>query len=267
MEPIYRISIVTIVLNQKEEIADTIESVLSQESIELEYIVIDGGSTDGTLDVIEKYRHRIQHFRSGPDGGIYHAINKGVAIATAPIVGLIHCGDLLKPGSLAAVCSAFYHNDPDVVYGDIEISEQLGQKCIRKLYKADHRLLKRKMTIFHPSTFVKKNIYEIIGGYDTQYRSAADYDFFLNLFMEGYHFLHVPYIMAIFTAGGFSEKNYKLSKSENYRIRVNRIGKLHAIFYWIESTLSHAFFSYRKKILTGLMGTGNFNRLKLFLKR
>lgn len=262
-----RISIVTIVLNQKDLIAATMESALSQENVALEYIVIDGGSTDGTLAVIEQYRDQIQHFHSDRDGGIYQAINKGIGCATAPVVGLIHCGDFLMPGALSEVCNIFYQSYPDVIYGDIEIAEEVGVKFVRTQHKADHQLLDKRMSIFHPSTFVKKSVYETEGVYDTQYRSAADYDFFLGLFLKGYRFLHIPKVFAVFSAGGVSEKDFKQAKSENYRIRTAKLGKTAAAVYWIKSTLGHYFFSNRKKIITGLIGANNFNRLKIFLKK
>lgn len=262
-----RISIITIVLNQKDSIAETLESVLDQKNVSLEYIIIDGGSTDGTLEIIESYRDKIHSFITGPDGGIYKAINKGIAIASAPIIGLIHCGDKLKPDALLEVCKTFYESNADVVYGDIEIVEFIGQQYISKKYSANHIQLKKKMSIFHPSTFVSKNIYDNNGGYNTCYQSAADYDFFLNLFIRGYKFVHVPKVLAVFAAGGFSEKNYKLAKCENYNIRFNRLGYSAAVLYWISSTCSHFFFSTRKQILTKLIGINNFNRLKLFIKK
>ena len=205
------ISIITIVLNGKILIEETILSVINQKFLNLEYIIIDGGSTDGTLEIIEKYKGSIYKIISEHDGGIYQAINKGISLCNHSLVGLIHCGDRFASDTLSIVYSTFLNINSDIYYGDIEILEEEDDDYVSKFEIADHTLLKNKMSIFHPSTFVKLSVYKNFGFYDCKYQSASDYDFFLHLYLQGYKFVHVPLILATFRSGGISGKNFKLS--------------------------------------------------------
>lgn len=256
------ISVVTIVLNQKDLIRQTIESVLGQKDINLEYIVIDGGSTDGTVEIIESYSEFITHFVSEHDGGIYQAINKGISFASNPLVGLIHCGDFYENDVLKIVCDEFTKTKADIIYGNIEIIEEVGNEVISHFPVANHKLLKNKMSIFHPSTFISLKAYKEFGLYDTSYRSAADYEFLLRLFMNKCHFSYIPQVLAGFRAEGLSSKNFKLSLNENIRIRSKLISKWSAFQYRITTSGVHYLFSIRKKIIKSLIGETNFNKIK-----
>ncbi len=106
-----KISIITIVFNGKSQIEQTIKSVIEQDDVEIEYIVIDGGSTDGTVEIIKSYIQYINYFVSEPDGGIYQAINKGISLASQPLVGLIHCGDFYRKNVLKTVYNEFINKN------------------------------------------------------------------------------------------------------------------------------------------------------------
>ncbi len=249
------ISIITIVLNQKSLIEETIKSVIIQKNdVNIEYLIIDGGSTDGTVEVINSYNKYIDHFVSEPDGGIYQAINKGICMAKYQYVGLIHCGDCYKPGALLKVYNAFYSSNADIVYCDIEKKEEKGNDFIITTHTADHKYLEKKMSIFHPSTFVKLSVYKNIGVYNTEYKSAADYDFFLRLFKENVTFIHLPFAASTFRSGGISSKNFKLSFKENYKIRHKQLDFIAAFIYFCKTIVMHSIFSIRKKIITRLIG-------------
>ena len=113
-----KISIITICLNRKNEIKSTIESVLSQKHRNIEYILIDGGSTDGSSKIINSFSKEIDHIISEPDNGIYSAINKGLKIATGEVIGLLHAGDLFYDDNvLSRVQKYFLDNEPDLIYG------------------------------------------------------------------------------------------------------------------------------------------------------
>ena len=256
------ISIVTIVLNGNLLIEETILSVIKQDNIKIEYIIIDGGSTDGTLETIEKYINYITHIVSASDGGIYQAINKGISLASYPLVGLIHCGDSYVPNSLFTVYRIFKQTNADVIYGDIQFKEQLNDKYFLKTFVSDHSRLHLGMSIYHPSTFIKLNVYQEIGGYDFTYRSAADYDFLLKIFLQKRYFVHIPQVLAVFTYGGLSGSNFKLSLKENYRIRKNQIGLKSALLYTSRTSLIHVIYSFRRLIITSIIGKDNFNKLK-----
>lgn len=256
------ISIITIVLNGESLIEETIQSVILQKNVDLEYIIIDGGSTDGTLNKISKYQDRIDLVISEPDKGIYHAINKGIHLAKYPYVGLIHCGDCYRTDALSKVYKTFNRTNADVIYGDIEIKEEKYEDFIVSTYLADHKYLKNKMSIFHPSTFVKLSVYKNFGVYNTEYKSAADYEFFLKLFLQNAIFVHLPFVLATFRSDGISSKNIKLSIKENYKIRRNVLGLFAAVKYFYFTIITATFYTLRKKIITGLLGEKIYFKLK-----
>jgi glycosyltransferase involved in cell wall biosynthesis len=260
------ISIITIVLNQKSLIEGTIKSVICQKNINIEYIIIDGGSTDGTLEIIDKYKKYINTIISEADGGIYHAINKGISLATYPLVGLIHCGDCYVEDALSKVYKVFQEISADVIYGDIEIKEKNGKEFILRKSIANHKMLRKCMSIFHPSTFVKLSIYKEFGVYNNEYCSAADYDFFLRLYLQKFNFVHIPVVLATFRSGGLSSKKYKLSLNENYQIRKKHLGFISALSYTMATICTHSFYSVRRFIITLIIGEKLYFKIKRYIK-
>ena len=256
------ISVVTIVKNGVEYMEETILSVVNQENVRIEYIIIDGGSTDGTLEIIEKYKDQIAHFVTGSDGGIYQAINKGISFSSYPLVGLIHCGDSYAPNVLALVYDTFKKTDASVLYGDVIIKEVEGGNVYLKNYIADHQRLGTKMSIFHPSTFIKRKIYLELGLYNVSFRSAADYDLLLSWFIKGVDFFHIPHVLAVFRSGGLSSTNFNLTVQENFKIRRRQFGLKRAVSYVLKTVLFHYYFSFRKAFFIFIFGKNKFTLLK-----
>jgi glycosyltransferase involved in cell wall biosynthesis len=257
-----KISIITIVFNGKSQIEQTIKSVIEQEDVDIEYIVIDGGSTDGTVEIIKSYSQYINYFVSGPDGGIYQAINKGISFATRPLVGLIHCGDFYEKNVLKIVYNKYLKTGADIIYGNIDIREEVGNNVISHFPIADHLMLRNKMSIFHPSSFISLETYQKFGLYDVSYRLAADYDYLLKLFVNGCHFAYLPEVIAVFNAEGLSSKGFKLSLKENTEIRTKYNGRLNGFIYFLKKTVSNFYFSSRKQLITFLIGENTFNKIK-----
>jgi glycosyltransferase involved in cell wall biosynthesis len=257
------ISIVTIVLNQRDLIEKTILSVLSQESVQIEYIIIDGGSSDGTLEIINKYSDKIFKLISEPDEGIYDAINKGISLCSCSIIGLIHCGDTYKSNSLSRVYLDYLQNDSDVLYGDIDIEEDLGSKKITFSAKAEHKMLLNKMSIYHPSTFVKLASYKRYGVYDVTYKSSADYELFIRLFLQNCTFHHINQSLATFNKNGVSSTNHLLSIKENARIKNKYFGVFNAFSYLMFSISSHFYFNARKQLFIKIFGQEKYFKLKM----
>lgn len=256
------ISVITIVLNGNSLIEETILSVIKQDNINLEYIIIDGGSTDGTLEIIEKYKGSINKIVSERDGGIYQAINKGISLCSNSLIGLIHCGDRYKSNALSIVYKTYLETDADVLYGDIEIREENENDFILKYLIADHRFLTKRMSIFHPSTFVKLSVYKNLGLYNCDYKTASDYDYFLRLFLQGYKFVYVPFILTTFLFGGISSQNFKLSLKQNYQIRKKQLGIISAISYKLSTITIHLFFKFRKVLIISIIGRNKYFKLK-----
>ena len=256
------ISIITIVRNGVEHIEQTIQSVISQKKVGIEYIIVDGNSTDGTLEIIEKYRSEIDIIISETDNGIYDAINKGIRHATGCLIGIIHCGDFYAPDSLLKVYNKYKEAEGDVFYGDIEIMEEYKTDYILNYGKANHKLLIKRMSIFHPSSFIKHSIYKSFGSYNQNYKSASDYDFFLRLFLQDYKFVYIPYRLAFFRSGGMSSNNFKLSLRENYQIRKKHLNAKKALSYVLLMLFNHSIFTLRKVLIVLIISEDKYYKLK-----
>ena len=201
-----KISIVTIVRNNVSQIGETIDSVLSQEYPDLEYIVIDGASTDGTVGEIEKRREGLACFVSEPDRGIYDAMNKGIARATGDVIGLINSGDRYLPGALKLVEKSFAGRDLDnsIFWGDV-IYEKKGRV---RGFRPENRY--RGAFAPHPSMFVPRRVYERIGVYDTSFRLLGDYDFMYRAVNHcGVDVIYVPEPVAFYREGGAFRPEYR----------------------------------------------------------
>lgn len=259
------ISIITIVLNGETFIEGTILSVIEQKKVNIEYIIIDGGSTDGTLKKISIYRDRINLLISEPDKGIYYAINKGISFAKYNLIGLIHCGDFYEPNVLSVISDEFQRIKPDVIYGDVKIIEQLLGKTLTRYSKSNHNFLRKRMSIFHPATFISRECYDKNGVYDANYKIAADYDLFLHLYLKGVTFHYIPMALANFRGGGVSGTMFKLLFRENFIIRKKHLGILYACFYAITKIPVHLFYNFRKSFIETIIGKRTFMKLKRYI--
>lgn len=228
-----KISVITAVYNNHATVADAIESVLAQTYGEVELIVIDGGSTDGTLDVLRQYTNKISKLITEPDGGIYDALNKGLLNASGDVVGFLHSDDVFADTEvLAKVANTFCNSKTEVVYGDlVYVRKDTPDNEVRYWTAGEFACgkLRRGWMPPHPTLYVRRNLYEQIGMFDTQYRIAADYDFMLRLLsIEGLCVTYIPELFVKMRLGGESNRSLKnlLKKSrEDYVVmRRNRIG-------------------------------------------
>lgn len=200
-------SIITITFNSREYLEETIISVITQEFTELEYIIIDGGSTDGTLEIIRGYANADSRIRwiSEPDDGIADAFNKGLRMARGEIVGILNSDDRYLPGALARVAEAVgTHADCDIFHGDMLRLD--GEKVLFRLVPADvESSIWHEMPLNHPATFVTRRAYERVGGFDAAIRIAMDYDLLLRLYKSGCRFHNIPHSLAAMRYGGASD--------------------------------------------------------------
>lgn len=211
-----RISIVTVVLNGAAHIERAIRSVLDQGYDNVEYIVVDGGSTDGTLDALRRYDDRIDHWVSEPDEGIYHAMNKGISLATGELIGLLNSDDDFLPGALASVASAYrpYRDRSVVITGRWNVlfhGRDLG-------ITLSPSMKFRSLRICHQATFIPKRVYETHGVYDTRYRYSADLEMVLRLYAAGLEFLPLDSTLVNYRAFGASGRNYRRTGREQSEI-------------------------------------------------
>jgi glycosyltransferase involved in cell wall biosynthesis len=224
------ISIVTIVYNNVATIEKTILSVLNQTYENIEYIIIDGGSTDGTVDIIKKYDKQISHWISEPDKGIYDAMNKGIEEATGKWIGFINSGDRYHTDTVIDDIFKNEHNE-DVLYGDTLMHYQLVDMI---LAPHDLKEIKKHMVFSHPSSFTRTQLAKKYK-YDIKYQIAADDNFFYQLFELGYTFKYLPICISFFdrTDRGISKANSKLARGESDIIRGKTINLLWNIKYYI----------------------------------
>ena len=176
------ISLITVVYNAQNTINTCIDSVLRQKFNNIQYIIIDGGSTDDTLKIINSYKDKIQILISEPDNGIYDAMNKGIQLATGEVIGTLNADDYLADENvLMDVASAFASHQFDILYGDLDFIEPNG-KIIRKWRSGKYKtgMFNRGWMPPHPTFYCKRELFEILGGYKLDYGSAADYELMLR---------------------------------------------------------------------------------------
>jgi glycosyltransferase involved in cell wall biosynthesis len=230
-----KISIITAVLNGRSTIADALDSVLAQDYADIEFIVIDGASTDGTLDIIQRYPGRLAHLVSEPDRGIYDALNKGLRLATGEVVGFLNADDCYADHRvMSRVAAALADPTVDACYGDLfYVRKDEPNHVIRRWQAGPYhpRLLARGWMPPHPTFYARRAIYQRLGGFDIDYRIAADYDCMLRFLGAGrVTCAYIPEVLVKMRLGGVSNRSLHnlLQKSrEDYRaLRRNRVGGL-----------------------------------------
>lgn len=230
-----KISVVTAVYNRKNTIAQAISSVQSQSYSNLEHVIQDGASTDGTLDVIESLNASRTLLESKRDAGIYDAINKGISRTTGDVIGLMHSDDFFaQKDVLSLVAKAFCDPDVDGVYGDLDyVSATNENKIIRKWHSGEYSRSKLKQGWMpaHPTLYLRRSVFDKWGLYDTGFSIAADYDAMLRYLVKGQIKLaYVPEVLVKMRVGGESNRSFNriIAKSrEDYlAIRRNNVGGL-----------------------------------------
>jgi glycosyltransferase involved in cell wall biosynthesis len=194
-----RFSIVTPSLNQAEFLERTIRSVLDQDYSDLEYFVMDGGSTDRSAEIIRRHESRLAGWACEPDQGQAHAIEKGFARSTGAVLAYLNSDDAYRPGALRAAAEAFQaHPEADLIYGDVVFVDAAGRPLVLDVLPRFSRSdLWRVCVIPQPAAFWRRRLWESVGGFNREFTFAFDYDFFLRAATLG-RFLHVPRLMAEF---------------------------------------------------------------------
>jgi len=219
-----KISIITAVFNSFHTIEDSLRSVMNQTYRNVEHIIIDGGSTDGTLKVVEKYGKNIYNIISEPDRGIYDAMNKGIRAARGDIIGILNSDDLYADESvLETVAKTMSDSNVDSCYGDLVYVERDNTEKVRRYWKSGDFHMKRFRRGWmppHPTFFVKREVYEKCGLLNIDFPLAADYELMLR-FLYKYRIStkYIPQVLVKMRTGGTSEPGMYTVKAllENYR--------------------------------------------------
>ncbi len=215
-----KVSIITACYNSATTIEDTIKSVVNQTYPNIEYIIVDGESTDGTIEIVNKYKEKISKISVAKDGGIYFALNKGISLATGDIIAFLHADDFyLNNNVIENVVTCFRKNKVDSVYGDLLYVDSVDtDKIIRYWKSGEYKFNAFKFGWMppHPSFFVRKEVYEKHGVFNTTLRSAADYEFMLRaLHCKKISVAYLNKVLVKMRVGG------KSNASINNRVKAN----------------------------------------------
>lgn len=234
-----RVSIITVCKNAQDTIERTIKSVISQDFKDIEYLIIDGASTDKTLDIINNYQEKIDTIISEPDKGLYYAMNKGIERSKGEVIYFLNSGDMLfKTNTISNVIKAFGENNVDIIYGDIALyNPDQPQKLIIRSQKDINNFFLCHDTIYHQSIFAKKNIFVKYGEFNTLYKLSADYEWILRLFIKyKVSNFYLDQTVAKFLRGGLSFNEIESFK-ERFKILPLYFNFLQVIFngflFWL----------------------------------
>ncbi|MDP3673070.1 MAG: glycosyltransferase family 2 protein [Telluria sp.] len=232
------ISVITAVFNRASTLGESLRSVQAQTWPGVEHIVIDGGSTDGSLEVLAQHRDGIAQMVSEPDKGIYDALNKGIRRATGDVVGFMHADDAYaSPDALRRVAEAFENPAVGAVYGDLVYVNKDDASRVVRYWRAGqyHRQrLTHGWMPPHPTFYVRREHYQRLGGFDTRFRIAADYDNMLRILWAGQvQAAYIPRVLVRMRTGGTSNRsllNIVQKSCEDYSaLRQNGIGGLQGV--------------------------------------
>lgn len=219
-----KVSIITVTYNSAETIEQTIQSVMSQDYPNIEYLIVDGGSNDTTLEIVNTYANKISKIISEKDEGLYDALNKGIAMASGDIIGFIHSDDFYTDaGVIQRYVDAFVKTGCDAVYSDLYYVDKNNTDKIIRTWKSG--TYTKSSFLFgwmppHPTFFVKKEIYQKYGVFNTTFKSAADYELMLRLiFKNKIKLAYLPYFTVKMRVGGKSNLSLKNRLFANHEDR------------------------------------------------
>jgi glycosyltransferase involved in cell wall biosynthesis len=233
------ITIITAVYNNCAHIEDCIKSVLSQSYPHIEFIVIDGGSTDGTLNIIDKYKSQISCVKSESDKGMYDALNKGIKLATGNVIGFLHSDDFFyNQDVVSQIVKAFENNNIDGLYSDLQYVDKNNTNTVIRFWKSkpyNFQMLRIGWMPPHPTLFLNSKVYQETGSFNLKYKIAADYDFMVRVLKNtNYKFEYLPIIVTRMRVGGASNKSiqnvFKKSWEDYLIIKRNKIGGFCTLF-------------------------------------
>lgn len=216
-----RITLITVTYNSEKYLEECIKSVMAQTHKDIEHIIIDGASTDATFLILKKYDKHIAKWISEKDSGMYDALNKGMAMATGEVIGILNSDDILaSPDVIATIAECFAKNQVDSIYGDLVYVNPLNTHKILRVWKGYEY---RRMNFVygwmpaHPTFYVRRELIEELGGYETHFYTAADFEFMARyLFKYRISSHYIPTLIVKMRAGGQSNNGI------NSRLRANR---------------------------------------------
>lgn len=209
-----KISVVTVSFNSCNTIGSTLESLRNQTDQNFESIVVDGNSNDGTQDIIESYKDVVTKSISEPDDGIYDAMNKGIAMASGEFVSFLNSDDAYLPNTISTVRK--HAELGSIIYGNMKKERWFNDNRYTRIEIPKLEAMPKTMGIFHPSVFVKRELFAKYGQFNTNYKLASDYHWLLGAYLEKETFTYVDEVLSVFRIGGVSNvscQSYKEAAS------------------------------------------------------
>jgi glycosyltransferase involved in cell wall biosynthesis len=208
------VSVITAVRNGLNEVVRTMDSVREQTFPRLEYVVVDGKSSDGTTQYLRSRHSEIDVFQSQADSGVYDAFNKGLKLATGDIIGYLNAGDVFAHRrSLENIMTRFQDSSVDAVFGDVAMTSRTDLDHVLRKYKSNKFKPERMKYGFmpaHPTLYLRRSIYETVGRYDTSYQIAGDFEFSLRAFLNHrIRFAYIPETLVKMPVGGLSTRGWR----------------------------------------------------------
>ena len=243
-----KLSVITIVYNNVSDIERTLLSVLNQTYANIEYIIIDGASTDGTMDILRSYESRLSRLISEKDAGIYDAMNKGLLEATGDYVLFMNSGDEIYAFDTVEKVFAS-HPDADIYYGETEMFDESWESLGQRRHKAPENFtwkdFKYGMSISHQAIYIRK---AITGPYDLSYKLSSDIDWILNAAKKAKKIVNTRMYVAKYLVGGMSKKRHRQSLIERFHILSKHYGLIPNLFHHfvIAGKLGYYFLKHRR---------------------
>ncbi|NNC82980.1 MAG: glycosyltransferase [Flavobacteriales bacterium] len=238
-----KVSLITVAYNSAATIADTIQSIAAQDHPDIEYIIIDGGSTDGTMDLVKNAKS-VTKYLSEPDRGLYDAMNKGVALCTGDIIGILNSDDVYQDGQVISDVVRMFDEQPiDCVYGDLVYVDPEDLSKVSRYWKSGEYHRKAFLNGWmppHPTFFTRRECYKTFGAYDLQFKTSADYELMLRFMFKNHcSTAYLPRILVRMREGGQSNENL-----------INRIrGNKEDRQAWVKNGLNPRFYTLTMKPL------------------
>lgn len=233
------VTVITVVFDGVGHLRGAIDSVLAQTYPNLEYVVVDGGSTDGTIEILRAYDRHIDYWVSEPDKGIYDAMNKGIRVSTGALVGILNADDRYTPYAAERAVRAL--SDPKIgyCYGWLRLVDSNGHDCGLAKPVPRHLFGKRVLRetpLFHPTMFVRHSVYKTLGGFDSRLALAGDFEFIARIHAAGVVGIEIPEVLAEFRLGGSSRSPEILREMRSVALR----GGLSPLLAWKDWMLARS---------------------------
>jgi glycosyltransferase involved in cell wall biosynthesis len=218
-----KITIITVILDNTKFVQDAINSVLDQTFTNIEYVIIDGGSKDGSIDVINSYGDKITKFVSEPDEGIYDAMNKGISLATGEIIGFLNSDDFYQNSNVIATIASGFTQGVDAVYADLDYVSRSDKNKVERKWRSGEYNINAFYSGWmppHPTFFVKAAIYKKYGGYNSTLKYSADYELMLRLcLVNKITVKYIPEVLVKMRVGGYGNRSLRSRINANVEDR------------------------------------------------